>query len=580
MFCENCGKQSVNSSGICEACGHSHAALSETAAASSPTSETQYNQYGASAPAYPGYTVQEPQPKPKKVFLKVVVALIVVALLGVGAYAGVQLMKSPKQSYMEIESKNIDQVKDQVKNAFKYSLDKLEKQSKDTYEAKTEISMGADIKNIPGADSAQLGIISELLNSFKISATTKSDPKKKQSVNDFDVSLKDKSLVKGTIVTDDQKVAISVPDLYEKYILADLGDMASLKKTFGMGEGDNFPKKLLSSDDIMGAFKVNEKDLDQIIMKYGKVYFDSIDEKNLTLEKSVEFDAGSGKVNCKKFTVKFDEATFRKMLLNFYDAMAEDDALLNVTYGNILNLYKLYYESGYITKEAFEKLDSIDVIKKKIKDAKTDFKADVDKMKLPGAVTMSVFVDGSRIIGRSIDIPTEEVTVNVSCKEWDKDKTKMEVLEIVATSKVDSSKLNLKFTSESQLNEKDYTGTANVKIDLNVTSSEGQNISGSGELALSNEEKGKSNISEFKMKFAANQPDSTEKLASIDLNTKTETTFGVDVKMPDLSNALNLNKASDAELQQFGQDMQAAMQKFIMENMQLFQSIMAPSGGF
>ncbi|MCX7921305.1 MAG: hypothetical protein N3B21_04675 [Clostridia bacterium] len=612
MFCNNCGKEVPEGTEICESCQNSSIHGSSNSGAG-------ILQQMNSLPDFQNdLSPKKGSKKLLKVLLVAAIALIALSGVAFGAFSVIEMLKSPKQLYLEIEAKNLESNIEAISEKYQKEYEEQIKPMLDkNYQSKVEFSVGADLKNMPGIDPDTAQKVSELLGKLKIESDIKANPVKKQYLTDFKLFIKDTQLIKSTILMNDKKIGINVPDFYSKYLVVDGSDLKSLYKNLGVSYDENIPNKIIENKDIIDAIKIDDNVVKALLKKYGKLIYDSIDEKSIVLERNVAFEANGEQIKSRKFTITLDENTLKSFMIKMYDEVSNDDSLFEITYGNFLNVVDVYRKAGYFTESDEELEELFDKVKAKqsFKESKEQFIEGLNELKLPNGIKMTLWADSKKhILGRKIDILVdsndEPVNISFNSKHWTKeqDNSKNNVLELAVAPQNNEGKLALKCNTQSLEDGKNTTdkaqfefafsetsgNTSAFKLDLvsKVNKPEGkQNLKldfllkqndeefkGAGEVDIktASNNKNKSRSTDYAVKFDLTPPGASEKQFSGNINLKEETTFDIDFTLPEVtsSNSVSLNTASQEELQGVMQEVYMSVQKFVQNNQELFNSLM------
>lgn len=610
MVCNNCGRQLPEGSSICEFCAN----------------EKQEFQNINSTGFSEDTSLQEVPKKGGSGKFLIMGAIVAAVLLISGiTYAAMNLFVSTKTLYLQIEQKNLKSTINTINDSYvEYYNNEVKPLLSNNYQQKQELSFNTDLKDIPGIDPQMAESISSLIGKFKFSFDTKVNPQKKQSLYDLNLSVEGSPLIKGTIFQDDMKFGANFPDIYEKYVTADVSDLKSLYKTFGVADTGNLPEKYKSLDnkEVMKAVTITGDDFLDLAEKYIQIYVDSLDDNAITLEKGVTFEANGEKIDCKKFVLKFDEKWFKSFIVKVYDAASEDDILFDKFYTSFVNVIKLYRDGGYLTGADMD-LDEIlsmdkNKFKEKFKDGRADFVSEIEKLKLPDGLTMSLWANGSKeILGRriefTVDDGTDKVKTVINTYSYTRDSDDAEVnsveLEMLPTEdsttkdkfnfkalweKMPDSSSKFNMTIDATANDVPTNITLNVdsgkpegsaskdglkqnvKFDL-VINSEGQEvkISGQSDITKTSNDKDKTRSTDYAISLNLDVPEVMPQAFKLGINYKNELTLDTDFKLPEItsSNSINLNNANSEELQSAMQEVMVSVQSIIQKNSKLFESL-------
>lgn len=612
MVCKNCGKEIPDSNNYCQFCNNGIDLSNKDQ--SSEIAETEIN-------SDVGKISENKIKKLKKRYFISVAIVLSIILITFGARAAFDLFKTPKQQYMQVEQKNFKVFADELKTGLENAknADAVSLKSK-PYECKTEFSIGADIKDIPGIDPSYSGSIGSILNKIKFTNDSKIDIQNKKFLNDFKIMVQDNPLITASIVQNNMQIGVSLPVLYNKFFTADLSDMKTLYKNLGIQDTGNIPNKTITQEDLTKAIKINKEDVNSLLKKYGKLYYESLDEKSVILEKNTTFTVDSEKIACRKFTLSLDEKQFKTLIEIMYNTLSEDDKLIDLTQGNVANILNLYKDAGVLNSlPDMGVLTDKATFKENLKSFKKTLKEELDKVKLPNGFKMTLWVDKkntilSRSFSTDIISGTDNNTVNTTLemKKWtsQKDNSKNKSIGLLLTSTKDNRKLDFNIVTKSALDENRDNGNENINVNWTLTGSntpeskmnfnlnskkskdkitndgkvdlqfdfsllqDNNDFSGNGNILTTSwaNKKSKTDGYSSAIKINFKEPGSEEDSLSLNANIKQDYAYGIDFKLPELneSNSVNLNNVNKTELDGVIQEIQGSVQKFFYENLNLF----------
>ncbi|HEX9062242.1 MAG TPA: DUF6583 family protein, partial [Clostridia bacterium] len=347
--------------------------------------------------------------------LPVIIGTVAVLILFIsfGVYAlKSDLFKTPKQIYLSAEGENIMSSFDSVNTSYKEYYGKyVQSLTEKPYESNAEYSMKVNVDSMQGIDNEMAKNISDLIGSAKFNVNSKVNVPKNQSNSNMAIYLKGTKLIDANILQDSSRLSFSVPSFYDKYLVLDFGN-DKLNERLGIPAGSKykFPKKILSFNDVVGAVKFDKTKCEGLLRNYGKILGDNINDKQFVREKGVDYKINDISIKADKITISLDEKTANNLLLKLIDAAQKDDDLYDLTAGNILNIVKLYEDAGYNMGADVDLKDELDKesYKKALSDLKEQLQSSSGQMVLPEGIKMVVYLDGHKIIGRTINLKTKD----------------------------------------------------------------------------------------------------------------------------------------------------------------------------
>ena len=153
-----------------------------------------------------------------------IIVFIVAAALTVLAFTS-NAFKSPKQVYLSTEGRYAKKIIENLKEEGAF-LGNIKKLSEHSHETEREYSLSIDLDtskiNIPIGGSIDLTSITELLDNSKLVINEKSNPEKNQKITGIDVLINNTKLIDFIAAFENDIFALSIPVVFDKYIVADL----------------------------------------------------------------------------------------------------------------------------------------------------------------------------------------------------------------------------------------------------------------------------------------------------------------------------------------------------------------------
>jgi len=615
MFCEKCGNQLNEDEKVCTNCGQE---VSGTVEVDSKPLEQEKVTDSSSQQV-------DKHNKSKKLPIMICIAIGVLLIASVAIFAmNSSLFKSPKQLYLEVEGNNVmDKINTFIDKSESVYDKNLNAKPGNASESNVELSGGLDLSSITGLglDSTSISKIDEILNNLKVVIDAKNNPKDKQNIYGFNLLLKGNKLLNGEVIQDNGKLALSVPVLYSKYLTLNTSDLNALTSKIGINANLGTGKQI-SRQDIIKAIKFSKGDFIKLVKKYGKTLSDSIDSKQVTLDKNTEFKVNDLSIKCDKFTVDMDEKSFKAMVLNVLDQAKDDDLLYSLTVENVKSIIKLFKDAG-IPLSGMDNIDSElskDNFKSGIDSIKTQLEESFKLISMPNGIKMTIYVDGDKIIGRTLETKIKSagsdnlvgVILNYSGVSNYENRNIFNYEVKISTdgsgvsSIVDINEIDAKVGYDATVNKSKGTEVGKLKIQagvkgksfsasildadigLNIDKGDGSqskylcdyditvgipmseqfNIKGKFDFAGWVKEKEKKDGSEITTNTAIKSSQSSSNLFAGSLKIKIENTKDIDFKLPEInsSNSVDITKASSEQMNSILMEVMQSLQKVATDN--------------
>lgn len=551
--------------------------------------------------------ITQPPEKGGKRTVIVIVSLLFVALLAGSAYAYTVLdfLKSPRQIYLEAETKGLNDFAKSVGEVYEeYHNKNIKPYLENTVHSKFEIS-GEATGIVPPDPTAV--IIMDVLKKSKLIVDTSLDEQNQQSYTKLDVAVEGNNLLGVEYFVDKNKIALGVPVIYNKYGFADLKDRDKIQTRFGL---QTLPKRLVRYNEFVDALKISKQDADVILNGYGKLYADSLDDRQVTSRKAT-FAEGDTKISARELTVTFSEGQFKELLKKFAAKMQNDEKLIDLIYTKQKAWIKLMEDSG--NNPAAQGIK--EMTKGEIKTSLNQFNKNLDdslkEMKMLEGAKMVLLVDAKdNILDRKISFTESGSKVLIRTAGWTgQDKTTNGVFVFKSEEPNQVEEFKIDYTAKP---ENDQTTKGTLTVDAKETSAgkqkqliqfitgftvtkEGskqqaemmfsgkfeqetpEKFSGTIKTTITDNDKNKTRETDtgVEIKFAQTAEESISG-PGLKLAIKGKEEFGAKLTLPklDANNSVDLANATDEEIMKMQQDIQAGLQAFLVKNQALFQPFM------
>ena len=366
----------------------------------------------------------------------VTISLICTAMLFV-----INLIKTPKQSYMLSELQSAAASFDSVKKAYDDISHSFGLSQTAPYEDKWEFSINtppdsgsgsgfdsgfnSSANSDFGAGADPFAQIEKLIQNIKMTSDSVIDPMKKQMAGDFVLSIAQNPFLKGKYMKDGSRIGLALPDIYNKYFFLDRSDLNSVYRNLGISD-DNLPNKLIDTQELKNAISIRKADLYAEGLTYARLFYNGITDKQITYSRNANFSVNGENVKCDQYVITFDEKQIRDFVKLFCDKLAGDDKLFDIFYGNFLNVLKVYEDAGYLKSSAgtidLAALKDVAKVRDGFRSGLNDFIESFDSTKFPNGLKMTVWVRDTRdlagllhmnsqVIGREIDFTGQDAPV-------------------------------------------------------------------------------------------------------------------------------------------------------------------------
>ncbi|WP_042352817.1 zinc ribbon domain-containing protein [Bacillus massiliigorillae] len=436
-YCQSCGKQISEGDHSCEACGFSAEHVAK-----------QTMQETSATAQLAGTTVP---PVAKKTFGRktLILTTIFVLLAAVSVTAAMLLQKTPKELYLLAEYNNLQQMKadfdDQYGDALAFQEKMLEKPSS----SKVEFTGGIDSPSLN--NDPDFTMFKEFLNKASISFKAEQDPIKQQNYSNIAVNIDKKKAIDAEVFQTKERIGIKIPALYEKAFYFNLDEYGSLMRTID----PNYvgPEKLDFSDYQfdMKDYQFTEKEKKYIQEHYATFITEQLDEKNFSVQKSVDYEQKGEKLTLKEVTLKLSSSETEKLINNFMDYLIKDTELHNMLVTRMEKMSK----AGMASVDPSVALPDAKQLKEELVQSLKDMKESMKDVKYPAGFTSTLLLDkNEQIVDRkmkmTIDDGTEKVNLVVNGKDvpYGDNKQFKEIKMEITSGKTNADKLVVQYNND------------------------------------------------------------------------------------------------------------------------------------
>jgi hypothetical protein len=401
---------------------------------------------------------------------------------------------------------------------------------------------------------------------------------------------------------DKNKLVLAIPAIYNKYGYADLKDREKLQTRFGIAR---LPKRMVTYSDYADAFKISQQDVDYLLQEYGRLYADSLIDSQFTSQKTT-FVEGETKIKAREITLTLSESQFKELLKKFAGKIQTDEKLLDLIYNKQKTWIKLMEDSGNNLEDQGIKEKSKDEIKASLKQFNQDLDNNLQQLKMPAGVKMTLLVDADdNILDRKISFAESTSKVLIRTASWlsqdkgnnylfnirSEEPTKVDVFDFQYTTEPENAlttKGALAVTTKEIIEGKEkqliqfntgYTVTKDgnrQQVDIlfsgQVEQETPRKFTGSMNTTIVDNDKDKSKQTDCVIELKFGQaPEESKNGPSLKVTIKGKDEFGTKLVLPklDVNNSIDLANVSDVELMQIQQEIQAGIQGFMIKNQAL-----------
>ena len=321
-YCTKCGAKLIEGAKFCTVCGN-------RADQSAPAQNVQTTPVKEpAAPAQVSYqAAPQTAPSPdKKKFKWGILAAVIAFVLIIGAAAAILIPKftlDAPRKFVEMHRVIITPVVDLSAETVTRDLDPERSNKVKEYSGiDTDFTVTVDMET--GSDYVD-GILEGSSVTFKV----KSDPEK--PIFGFILNLSGSDILSGTIVTEQDKIGISLPELSDEYYQISYEDLSDILMAVGIDSEVDIQSLMGAMYSTESPLGVDSEQLKDIIDSYLDVFFSMVNKENTASSKEdVYLPACRETIGCTVITFKPTAADITEMVKQLCDKLRDDEEVREI----------------------------------------------------------------------------------------------------------------------------------------------------------------------------------------------------------------------------------------------------------
>lgn len=290
-----------------------------------------------------------------------VIALVTGAVVVAGGitFAFRDEFLSNKSLYLKIEAENIKMLAEKVeeiKDEDMLGMFFAEGSNKTVEKTDFNLNISAD---------GLAKDVAKFVNSIKVSVTDETIQKEDYSNKEIKLSYLDKELIKGNIVNDGETLGLSLPKLYDKWVVTDMS-LAQFISEIVKSDETTGTTNTLTLPEVKAVFeltKTEKKDLENNLKYYINKFEKTLENVEFTKNQDDTFTYdGNNSVVADSITLELSEVEVLARVSQMLDKVKESAQLLDFVYDKVADIKEAHGENNIITDKVPEKKVVIDKI--------------------------------------------------------------------------------------------------------------------------------------------------------------------------------------------------------------------------
>ena len=330
---------------------------------------------------------------------------ILLAATAVYIGAGKLLARDAADQYFEVESRKFQMIAQSIDTYYGTFMENqkpfLESTNRRRLEATADIRSGAEV--LGGKDSAGLA---DLIRKSKLIIDTRSRPESGETLSDISFLVEKSPFMNAELFTEKDLLYLSVPLLMpDRYFSTRLDRLGETYDKFSVPIK---PTRLINGPNTASILKFDKTAFTGSTGKLAAIFRKFIKPGNVSYRQNSAVPISGQSFKGREIIVSLSEEQATSLLHELAFAVADDDALLQYTYGNIADLSALFDDAGlfrlygYLAgkgtltlndneKSLLEKLN----IKRDVKGFRMDLQKNAAALTIKGGLVMTLVVDNA-----------------------------------------------------------------------------------------------------------------------------------------------------------------------------------------
>lgn len=358
----------------------------------------------------------------KKNIKPLVISLVIAAIVVGAAVVAFVFNKSPKEMFLAAEYKywQNEWVKIQEDYEDDYLLTK--RMLNNPFTSQTKVSGDFQIQgNMDEYEQQYVDYIRGVIKESGIIIKGVSDPNQEREFAQLSYQVKGNELFNAEFFLDPQHFAFKVPELFDKYILMENGNLeAGMEKLTGEYDG---PNRFLTGKDYRETFNFSSEELQVIGKKYGQYFIKNLREEEITFAKNVDYKSPEGTVKLDRLSLHMPERRVKDCLKGLFETLKSDEYTLKLLTENISNYATLMKDTGYLEPEDLNDLDDQEYLISEIKNNLDTLIESLYDLEMSDGLTIELLVDKKKnIIKQDINFVLgdmeDKVAFDITRENW------------------------------------------------------------------------------------------------------------------------------------------------------------------
>jgi len=281
--------------------------------------------------------------------MKKIFAVFVAAVFFLGSsfsFAGTEMLLSDKSLYLMIEKYNVEKLLDNFKNLGELDFVKI-------LGSETPLKMEIDFQidsNVEDFIKRDIKILDEV----NVAENYERAEIKIYNEDQYIVTLE--ALLDGTVLS------LRIPELYEKYVTVDLGNLTELYKKFGMSEEElkKFEESYKMQEELkalMVLTEEQEKDLINCIMRCGLTLNSLIKDEYFIRDNNAIVSYDDKVIPCRSISMEIPQRDMVQIVKSLWNEFKNDEKVMKICEEMLNGFYEIYKEelleeSSYVDADA------------------------------------------------------------------------------------------------------------------------------------------------------------------------------------------------------------------------------------
>lgn len=390
--CPNCGFAATPQDMVCPNCAYPLRAVPPPSPPAEPTDAGRHQEATAESEVAASLSVS-PAPAPRsRLPLMVGVGLAVIAVVAVAAWL-LLVPRTPRERFLAAQYWFWKDTAASFREANALQIELAQRQTRDP--ARSVVQLTGDLSGLP-----ELTPFRDIIRESALTLETRTDPPTGRQSIRMGYELRGSQLIDAEMYQDPDRMALSVPVLYDRYVVLENENLGAFLRRQGIPYQG--PDRILTNRDYAEALHLPPEQWREIQRRYGTYLRDHLDEEDFTLTRDVKYESPEGTVLLRQVTLTLSEQKCKDLARGLVTEFRNDTATVDLLVENTANWMQLMADSG---SPVPGELTDPNYLRDQIASGADDVLDAIDGWRIPGGIKFALLLDKKgRIVQQKLEV--------------------------------------------------------------------------------------------------------------------------------------------------------------------------------